>query len=142
MRPDSPSARPPRRLRPRVPPFYPVPIPARRDGWIMARQAHFLGILAQTGSVAGACEAVGMSRKSAYRLRSLPGAESFAAAWDAALGAPIRKVTVGDLNFLAYEGLVHLRFFRRSYRGWHQVTDDAALFRLIDKLDRMTGGIA
>ena len=108
----------------------------------MARQAHFLGILAQTGSVAGACEAVGMSRKSAYRLRSLPGAESFAAAWDAALGAPIRKVTVGDLAYLAYHGLIRLRFFRRSYRGWHQVPDPTALLRLNAKLDRLTRGLS
>ena len=142
MQPDSPPARPPRRRRPRVPPFYPVPIRARRDGWIMARQADFLGILAQTGSVAGACEAVGMSRKSAYRLRSLPGAESFAAAWDAALGAPTRKVTVHDLHFLAFEGLIRPQFFRRSYRGWRQIPDEKALVRLLAKLDRMAGDVA
>jgi hypothetical protein len=36
------------------------------------RQADFIGMLAETGSVIGACEAMGMSRKSAYRLRALP----------------------------------------------------------------------
>jgi hypothetical protein len=127
---------------PRVPPFYPVPTRTRRDGWTVQRQVDFLGMLAETGSVAGACEAVGMSRKSAYRLRSLPGAESFAAGWDAALGAPIRKVTVGDLAFLAYEGLIRLRFFRRTYRGWHQIPDNTALLRLNAKLDRMMGGLS
>jgi len=50
-------------------------------------------MLAETGSAIGACEAVGMGRKSAYRLHALPGAESFAAAWDAALGMPVRMVT-------------------------------------------------
>ena len=67
MTPDSPPA--PRRARrmPRVPPFYPVPTRARRDGWTVQRQADFLGMLAETGSVAGACEAVGMSRKSDAR---------------------------------------------------------------------------
>ncbi len=84
---DSPQARPPRRATSRrVPPFYPVSTRARRDGWTVRRQADFLGMLAETGSVMGACEAVGMSRKSAYALRARPGAESFAAAWDAALG--------------------------------------------------------
>src|SRR5688572_6632117 len=99
MTPDSPSA--PRRARrmPRVPPFYPVPTRTRRDGWTVQRQADFLGMLAETGSVMGACEAVGMSRKSAYQLRARAGAESFAAAWDAALGAPVRKVTVADPAF-------------------------------------------
>ena len=87
MTPESPPARRPRRM-PRVPAFYPVPIRSRRDGWTPQRQADFLGYLAETGSVMGACEAVGMSRKSAYRLPVRPGAESFAAAWDAALGAP------------------------------------------------------
>jgi hypothetical protein len=78
MTPDSPPARRAyRRLS--VPAFYPVPTRTRRDGWTVARQADFLGLLAETGSVIGACEAVGMSRKSAYRLRALPGAESFAA---------------------------------------------------------------
>ena len=52
--------RPYRRLR--VPPFYPVPVRTRRDGWTIERQADFLGLLAEWGSVIGACEGVGMSR--------------------------------------------------------------------------------
>ena len=140
MKPESPPARPPRRRQPRVPPFYPVPIHTRRDGWTVKRQTDFLGFLAETGSVAGACEAVGMSRKSAYALRARPGAESFSAAWDAALGAPIRKVTVDDLHRVAFESLIRLRFFRGRYRGCSQVTDNAALLRLVAKLDRMTKG--
>jgi hypothetical protein len=59
-----------------VPAFYPVPTRTRRDGWTLERQADFLGMLADTGAVIGACEAVGISRKSAYRLRALPGADS------------------------------------------------------------------
>jgi hypothetical protein len=117
MTPDSP---PPRRAYRRlsVPPFYPVPVRTRRDGWTIERQADFLGMLAETGSVIGACEAVGMSRKSAYRLRALPGAESFAAAWDAALGAPVRKVTAPAANiFCETLGPVRLVLFRGRYRG-------------------------
>lgn len=137
MHPESRPTRPPRRQRPRVPPFYPVPTRTRRDGWTVRRQADFLGFLAETGSVLGACEAVGMSRKSAYRLRARPDAESFAAAWDAALGAPVRKVTVDDLKFLALEGLVRVRLFRGRYCGSHQVADNAALLRLIRRNDRV-----
>jgi hypothetical protein len=81
---------------PRVPPFYPVPTRTRRDGWTPQRQADFLGMLAETGSVMGAREAVGMSRRSAYALRARAEAGSFAAVWDAALGVPLRKVTVAD----------------------------------------------
>jgi hypothetical protein len=116
MTPDSP---PPRRAyrRLRVPAFYPVPTRTRRDGWTIERQADFLGMLAETGSVIGACEAVGMSRKSAYRLRALPGAESFAAAWDAALGMPVRKVTSPPREIFFCNPLVHLVTFRGRYRG-------------------------
>jgi len=110
-----PARRAYRRLR--VPPFYPVPTRTRRDGWTVERQADFLGMLAETGSVIGACEAVGMSRKSAYRLRALPGAESFAAAWDAALGLPVPKVTPPAPNFLDCDGPVRLVTFRGRYRG-------------------------
>ena len=123
---------------PRVPPFYPVPTRTRRDGWTVQRQADFLGMLAETGSVMGACEAVGMSRKSAYRLRTHEGAESFAAAWDAALGAPLRKVTPPALNFFG-ETLVRLVLFRGRYRGSWSRPDDSALLRLTRRLDRATG---
>jgi hypothetical protein len=116
MTPHSPPARRAyRRLR--VPAFYPVPTRTRRDGWTIERQADFLGMLAETGSVIGACEAVGMSRKSAYRLRALPGAESFAAAWDAALGARPRKVTPPARDWLDCNSLVRLVLFRGRYRG-------------------------
>lgn len=128
--------RPSRPRVPRVPPFYPVPTRTRRDGWTVQRQADFLGMLAETGSVMGACEAVGMSRKSAYKLRARPGAESFAAAWDAALGGPIRKVTVTDLAFLAHHGLVQPLFFRGKYCGATRKPDNSALLRLMKKLDR------
>ena len=96
-------------------------------------------MLAETGSVMGACEAVGMSRKSAYALRARPGAESFAAAWDAALGAPARKVTVADLDFLARHGLVRVVAFRGRYRGSWARPDDSALLRLVRRTDRAAG---
>jgi hypothetical protein len=134
MTPDSPPApRPYRRLH--VPAFYPVPTRTRRDGWTVERQADFLGMLAETGSVIGACEAVGMSRKSAYRLRALPGAESFAAAWDAALGGGAldrgaRKVTSPRPNPANCNPLVRLVMFRGRYRGsWHNAPDGSLVSR-------------
>jgi hypothetical protein len=134
MTPDSPPSRGAyRRLR--VPPFYPVPVRTRRDGWTVERQAEFVGMLAETGSVLGACEAVGMSRKSAYRLRALPGAESFAAAWDAALGAPVRKVTSPPRNiFCETLGPVRLVLFRGRYRGFWRAQDPGAALQLAHAL--------
>jgi hypothetical protein len=131
-----PIVRPRRRL-PRVPPFRPVPLHARHDGWSVDRQARFLGNLAETGSVSAACVRVGMSRNSAYKLRDKRDAESFAAAWDAALGLPLRKVTIADLQFLAYHGLVHSRFRGGRYLGWAQKPDNSALLRLLARFDRL-----
>ena len=65
--------------------FHPVPVRARHDGWTPERQQAFILRLALTGAVGYSARAVGKTRRGAYRLRSRPGAESFAAAWDEAL---------------------------------------------------------
>ncbi len=139
-RESSPIVRPHRRL-PRVPPFYPVPLRSMCNGWTVTRQAHFLGWLAETGSVSAACARVGMSRNSAYKLRGKPHAESFAAAWDAALGKPIRRVTIDDLPFLAYHGLIRPRFRGGKYIGSRQKPDNTALLRLLAQIDRSARGL-
>src|SRR5690606_6040435 len=141
MKPEStPIVRPRRRL-PRVPAFYPVPLKANPDGWTVERQAHFLGHLAETGSVSAACARVGMSRNSAYKLRKKPAAESFAAAWDAALGLPVRRVTLHDLQYLAYHGLVRPRFRGGKYIGSRQKPDNSALLRLLSRYDRVLASV-
>jgi len=66
--------------------FAPVPVRVRHDGWTPACQRGFVLRLALGGCVAWAARAVGKTKASAYRLRERPGAESFAAAWDRALG--------------------------------------------------------
>jgi hypothetical protein len=66
--------------------FTPVPQQRHRaDGWTPKTQANFIRALEAMGSVGKASQAVGMGRRSAYRLRGRAGAESFAAAWDRAL---------------------------------------------------------
>jgi hypothetical protein len=68
--------------------FTPVPLTRRRShGWSPEVQRAFIHALTAMGSVGMAARAVGMGRRSAYRLREHAGAESFAAAWDAALNA-------------------------------------------------------
>jgi len=64
--------------------FDPVPVKARRDGWTAERQRGFIVRLALSGSIGASAQAVGMTRRNAYRLRDHPGAGSFAAAWDRA----------------------------------------------------------
>ena len=66
--------------------FEPVPQARRRRvGWDAARQRAFIALLARLPSVGKAARAVGMSRRSAYKLLDRPGAEQFAKAWDMAL---------------------------------------------------------
>lgn len=66
--------------------FTPVSAQRRRaGGWTPEIQLCFIRALEAMGSVGRAAKAVGMGRRSAYRLRERPGAEDFAAAWDRAL---------------------------------------------------------
>jgi hypothetical protein len=135
MAPESPRIARSRRRSPRVPAFHPVPLRATRHGWTAERQAHFIGWLAETGSVSEACARVGMSRKGAYQLRGKPGGESFAA-WDSALGAPVRKVTIGEWEFLAGGELIEPRFRSGRYLGYRRKPDLAALSRLLREVER------
>lgn len=109
-----PSVRPYQpRTRRCIPAFHPVPVASRQDGWTHARQAAFIGYLAETRSVLAAARRVGMGRENAYRLRKRPGAAGFAAAWDAALGkshTPVdlasAKATGLDVAYRHHNGLL------------------------------------
>lgn len=77
--------------------WVPVRRKARRDGWTVAAQKSFIGVLADTGSVTQAAIEVNMSATSCYRLRRSADGRAFAAAWDAAVQtASLRLV---DLAF-------------------------------------------
>ena len=82
--------------------FTPVELKARHDGWTEARQRRFIDVLAVTKSLTLACQAVGMSRTSAYKLRDRPEARQFRLAWDAALrpdfDRPIRRMAPKLMN--------------------------------------------
>ena len=123
----------------RVPAFVPVPTRARADGWTPARQAAFLAALAQTRSVSAAARRVAMARETAYRLRWRKGAESFAAAWDAALGrvaAAKRKVTPEERARRALEGLLKPHFWRGEHVATVRKADNSALLSYLAQLDR------
>jgi hypothetical protein len=63
--------------------FAPVPLRARCDGWSELQHA-FVVALARGLGPGAAARSVGKNRQTAYALRKRTGAESFAAAWDAA----------------------------------------------------------
>ncbi len=121
----------------RVPAFLPVPLRARSDGWTPLRQAQFLVALARTRSVKKAAHAAGMTRETAYRLRSKPGAESFVAAWDAVLGlAANRKVTPAERMRRAFGELVRPLVRGGDCVGLARKVDNSALLSLLSQLDR------
>ena len=65
--------------------FVPAPTRKRHAGWTAEKQRKFIERLALTGSAGQASAAAGVASSSAYRLRNKAGADSFAAAWDAAM---------------------------------------------------------
>jgi len=109
-------------------------------------------MLAQTGSVAEAAQFVGMARETAYRLRSKPGAESFNAAWDAALRVagvwrpPLhaqtagthgpRKVTPTEPWRAILGGRWRVVMRKGKYCGSVRQEDNSALLGWLAQLDR------
>ena len=70
---------------PGTPPPRPMPDdPYDQRGWTRARQAGFLRALSATHSIKEAARSVGMSRQSAYRLRSRLKGQAFDLAWEVA----------------------------------------------------------
>lgn len=126
----------------RVPPFLPVPLRSRCDGWSVARQARFVGLLAQGGSVAAAANLVGMSRMAAYRLRRAEGGEGIAHSWDAVLAiragtthVPQRKVTPNELMAWAIDGPVVVMMRRGRFMRWQRKPCNTALLRCLAQFD-------
>lgn len=71
-----------------APEFTPAPmLRNRHDGWTAQRQQMFIMALAVVGQVEAAAKMTGISRKSAYQLKTRPGAESFSRAWDVAIAS-------------------------------------------------------
>lgn len=130
----------------RVPPFLPVPLRVRGDGWVPMRQAQFIGFLAETGSISEAARRVGTSRMAAYRLRRCAEAESFAHAWDAVMAAwqgvtlPRRKVTAGELAEHAFGGPFLILMRRGKFIRAQQKPSTSALLRYLSRMDRAMAG--
>jgi hypothetical protein len=73
--------------------FAPVPHKApRRNSIGPERQRAFVAHLAATGIVKQAARHIGASLEALYKLRHRPGAEEFAAAWDAAVDRGVQRL--------------------------------------------------
>jgi hypothetical protein len=123
-----------------APDFDPVPLRARRDGWTPARQRAFIDWLAKGLRPGRAAAWVGMSRKSAYALRSRPGGEGFAAAWDAAFAIASRRRAEargpGDWA-RGVEGVLRPIRHRGRIVAWDRRFDDRALVRLLRRTQQL-----
>ena len=64
----------------------------RRNSITPERQREFIAALAATGIVTQAARQIGASLEALYRLRHQPGAEGFAAAWEAAIDRGIARL--------------------------------------------------
>jgi hypothetical protein len=71
--------------------FTPVPLRRRSDGWSSDLQLRFIVALSRGLTPGEAARLLGKNRQNAYALKKRPGAESFAAAWDAVV-AHVRQV--------------------------------------------------
>ncbi|XUU61837.1 hypothetical protein ACRAQ6_06085 [Erythrobacter sp. HA6-11] len=146
----------------RIPPFHAVRTRQRSDGWTPLRQAEFIGHLAETGNVREAAKRVGMQRESAYRLRRREYAESFVAAWEAALARgrgrtvrqaaakplartrarPLRKVTLCELAWRIETGVWRVRLRAGRYAGVSRKADNSALLALLARCSRGASRLA
>ncbi|MBC7985673.1 MAG: hypothetical protein H7X93_03255 [Sphingomonadaceae bacterium] len=99
-------------VEPAAPSFLPVPVRPRADGWTGDKQIEFIETLADTGNVRAAAAAVGMTEQSAHRLRRRADADSFDAAWEAAL-----ETGLGRLVAIGLERAVEGSFKRTYYHG-------------------------
>ena len=105
----------------------------RTTGWTAERQRRFLDHLAISGTVADACDLVGLSAASAYKLRANPAHAGFAAAWDAALVQAAPRLVAH-----AYERAINGGIRQVWRRGELIVTErgpsDRLLMWLIDRI--------
>jgi hypothetical protein len=125
---------------PPPPGFDPVPVRPRADGWTPERQRAFIEHLAETLCVDTAAALVGMTGDSARRLRRRPGAEGFAAAWDAALRRGLSERGRAALIDEAVNGRLVRRFYHGRLISEERVRSPRLLLALIERMDRLFEG--
>jgi hypothetical protein len=126
-------------LRP-VAEFEPIPRKARYDGWTPERQRAFIDALAELGSVKAAAKRINMSAEGAYYLRRQPGAESFRAAWTAALDHGVQRLADIAID-RATEGVADPVFWRGEIvREKRKYNDRLLMFILRHHLADRYGG--
>ncbi len=118
-----------------IPDFTPVPVRSRSDGWTPQKQRRFLLKLADCGLVSRAASAVGMTAKSAYRLRERPDAEDFRSAWDVLVIVKGSEITSFLLDRTIEGELVPVMYRGRQIgvRKTHNVRELVRLMRAFER---------
>jgi len=111
----------------------------RHDGWSPEKDRLFLTTLAETGVVADACRAAGMSRNAAYARRRSAAGRAFALGWDAALLLS-RAAVADDALSRSHHGVID-----RLYRNGELVAerhryDNRLTMAVLTRLDRLADG--
>jgi hypothetical protein len=116
----------------------PTPAPqTRADGWSPARQRRFLEVLAATGVIMLACEAVRITARSAYTLRQRGDGAAFRLGWDAAI--LIARARLAD-TLLARAIMGTEETIRKdpdNYEITRHRQDNRLAMSMLSRLDRM-----
>ena len=120
-------------------PFDPVPrLRKRRGGWSAERQRLFIALLRLCGSVSAAAKAVGMTRRSVYRLSDSKDGESFSRALDVAAEEGLERTRASALERAMQGALVPVYRRGKLVRVEHRHCDKLAL-GLLSGRDREVG---
>lgn len=118
--------------------FEPVPVKHRSDGFTPKKQRLYVEALAETGDTSEAAARVGMTERSANRLRQRPDARGFDMACEAALELGLRRLRSVQWE-RAVNGVVQQIWYHGELKGERRVYSDRLLIHLIDKGERQLG---
>lgn len=120
--------------------FTPAPhVAPRRNSIGPERQRAFVAHLAACGIVSQAAKHIGASLEALYKLRHKPGAEEFAAAWDAAVDRGVARIEDGALQ-RAIEGVEKPIVSGGQLLGWYRVHNEALVTFLLRQRRPQTYG--
>lgn len=108
---------------------------ARHNGWNRNKMARFIEFLAETGSVSEAAEMVGMSRQSAYMLRSRMIGQPFDVAWEGALEFGIQQLAHQLLD-RSLNGVPVPVFYKGEIVGERRVFNERVSLMIIQNMDK------
>jgi hypothetical protein len=112
------------------------PMPrARHNGWNREKMARFIEFLAETGSVSQAAEMVGMSRQSAYMLRSRMIGQPFDVAWEGALEFGIQQLAHQLLD-RSLNGVPVPVFYKGEIVGERRVFNERVSLMIIQNMNK------